>query len=90
MAVSCTEFALVSGDVVHPPYDVARQKLYFFIMEPTVCSDILKNGLVQDLGNVRTGGLPFKNSFYFILTPTPHMLGIGRNLLISRAQKTQH
>jgi hypothetical protein len=36
MAVSCTEFALVSGDVGHPPYDVARQKLYFFIMEPTV------------------------------------------------------
>jgi hypothetical protein len=36
MAVSCTEFALVSGDVGHPPYDVARQKLYFFIMGPTV------------------------------------------------------
>jgi hypothetical protein len=36
MAVSCTEFALVSGDVGHPPYDVARQKLYFFTMEPTV------------------------------------------------------
>jgi hypothetical protein len=36
MAFSCTEFALVSGDVGHPPYDVARQKLYFFIMEPTV------------------------------------------------------
>jgi hypothetical protein len=36
MEVSCTEFVLVSGDVGHPPYDVARQKLYFFIMEPTV------------------------------------------------------
>jgi hypothetical protein len=40
MAVSCTEFALVSGDVGHPPYDVARQKLYFFIMEPTVGKQI--------------------------------------------------
>jgi hypothetical protein len=38
MTVSCTEFALVSGDVEHPPYDVARQKLYFLIMEPTVVS----------------------------------------------------
>jgi hypothetical protein len=38
-----------------------------------------------------TDGLPFKNSFDFILTPTPPMLGsIGRKLLISRAQKTQH
>jgi hypothetical protein len=41
--------------------------------------------LIQD-----TEGLPFKNSFDFILTPTPHMLGIGRKLLISRVQKTQH
>jgi hypothetical protein len=37
-----------------------------------------------------TEGLPFKNSFDFILTPTPNMFGIGRKLLISRAQKTQH
>jgi hypothetical protein len=36
MAVSCTEFALVSGNVGHPLYDVARQKLYFFIMEATL------------------------------------------------------
>jgi hypothetical protein len=36
MAVSCTEFALVSGDVGRPLCDVATQKLYFFIMEPTV------------------------------------------------------
>jgi hypothetical protein len=26
----------VSGDVGHPRHDVASQKLYFFIMEPTV------------------------------------------------------
>jgi hypothetical protein len=32
----CTEFALVSGDVGNPLYDVARQKPYVFIMEPTV------------------------------------------------------
>jgi hypothetical protein len=31
--------------------------------------------------------LPFRNSFDFILTPTPHMLGIGRKLLISRVYK---
>jgi hypothetical protein len=37
-----------------------------------------------------TGGFPFRNSFDFILTPTPHMLGNGRKLLISRVQKTQH
>jgi hypothetical protein len=35
-------------------------------------------------------GLPFKNSFELILTPTPHMFGIGRKLLISRAHKAQH
>jgi hypothetical protein len=45
MAVSCTEFALVSGDVGHPPYDVARQKLYFFIMEPTLSgAELLEEG----------------------------------------------
>jgi hypothetical protein len=38
-----------------------------------------------------TGGLPFRNSFDFILTPTPHsMLTISRKLLISRVYKTQH
>jgi hypothetical protein len=37
-----------------------------------------------------TEGLPFRNSFDFILTPTPHMLCIGRKLLISRVYKTQH
>jgi hypothetical protein len=41
-------------------------------------------------GDNCTGGLPFKNSFDFILTPTSHMFGIGRKLLISQAQKTQH
>jgi hypothetical protein len=30
LAFSCTEFALVSRDVGHPLYDMARQKLYFF------------------------------------------------------------
>jgi hypothetical protein len=48
---------------------------------------------VLDLNTVHlrhTGGLPFKNSFDFILTPTPHMLGIVRKLFISRVQKTQH
>jgi hypothetical protein len=37
-----------------------------------------------------TGGLPFRNSFDFILTPTPQMLSMGRKLLISRVYKTQH
>jgi hypothetical protein len=34
LAFSCTEFALVSRDVGHPLYDVARQNLYIFIMAP--------------------------------------------------------
>jgi hypothetical protein len=44
----------------------------------------------QDQSQGHTDGLPFKNSFDFILTPTPHMFGIGRKLLISQAQKNQH
>jgi hypothetical protein len=36
LADSCTDFALVSGDVGNPLNEVAWQKLYFFIMEPTV------------------------------------------------------
>jgi hypothetical protein len=38
MAFSQTEFALVSSDVGHPLHDIPRRKLYFFIMEPTVCN----------------------------------------------------
>jgi hypothetical protein len=40
LADSCTEFAIVSGDVGHPLHDVARQSSIFFIIEPTLVRSV--------------------------------------------------
>jgi hypothetical protein len=66
--------------------------LYTIVAAPEkksiVCSYVVSSYFLQH--DTHTEGLPFRNSFDFILTPTPHMLIIGRKLLISRVYKTQH